>query len=82
MFAIFSTTKEIFALKSSSKWQGPIKSPYGFHIIKLSSISEAKQRTYDDVSELVLKRFISERKKENLKLELEKKISSYQIIDD
>jgi parvulin-like peptidyl-prolyl isomerase len=76
------TTKEIFALKSSSKWQGPIKSPYGFHIIKLSSISEAKQRTYDDVSELVLKRFISERKKENLKLELEKKISSYQIIDD
>ena len=76
------TTKEIFALKSSSKWQGPIKSPYGFHIIKLSSISEAKQRTYDDVSELVLKRFISERKKENLKLEQEKKISSYQIIDD
>ena len=76
------TTKEIFALKSSSKWQGPIKSPYGFHIIKLSSISEAKQRTYDDVSELVIKRFISERKKENLKLELEKKISSYQIIDD
>jgi hypothetical protein len=76
------TTKEIFALKSISKWQGPIKSPYGFHIIKLSSISEAKQRTYDDVSELVLKRFISERKKENLKLELEKKISSYQIIDD
>jgi hypothetical protein len=76
------TTKEIFALKSSSKWQGPIKSPYGFHIIKLSSISEAKQRTYGDVSELVLKRFISERKKENLKLELEKKISSYQIIDD
>ena len=76
------TTKEIFALKSSSKWQGPIKSPYGFHIIKLSSISVAKQRAYDDVSDLVLKRFISERKKANLKLELEKKISSYQIIDD
>jgi hypothetical protein len=48
----------------------------------LSSISKAKQKTYDDVSDLVLKRFISERKKENLKLEIEKKISSYQIIDD
>ena len=76
------TTKEIFSLKSSSNWQGPIESPYGLHIIKLSSISKAKQKTFEDVSELVLKRFISERKKENLKLELEKKISSYQIIDD
>ena len=76
------TTKEIFLLKRSSNWQGPIVSPYGLHIIKLSSISKAKQKTYDDVSDLVLKRFISERKKANLKLELEKKISSYQIIDD
>jgi len=76
------TTKEIFSLKSSSNWQGPIESPYGLHIIKLSSISKAKQKTFEDVSDLVLKRFISERKKENLKLELEKKISSYQIIDD
>jgi len=76
------TTKEIFSLKSSSNWQGPIESPYGLHIIKLSSILKAKQKTYEDVSELVLKRFISERKKENLKLELEKKISSYQIIDN
>ena len=33
------TTKEIFSLKSSSKWQGPIVSPYGLHIVKLSSIS-------------------------------------------
>jgi hypothetical protein len=76
------TTKEIFSLKSSSNWQGPIESPFGLHIIKLSSILKAKQKTYEDVSELVLKRFISERKKENLKLELEKKISSYQIIDN
>jgi len=76
------TTKEIFALNSSTRWQGPIKSPYGLHIIKVSSISDAKQKAYDEVSDLVLKRFISERKKTNLKLELEKKISSYQIIDD
>ena len=76
------TTKEIFALNSSTKWQGPIESPYGLHIIKVSSISVAKQKSYDEVSDLVLKRFISERKKTNLKLELEKKISSYQIIDD
>mgnify|MGYP001330063038 FL=1 len=76
------TTKEIFALEISSKWQGPVQSPYGFHIIKLSSITEAKQKSFDEVSDLVLKRFISERRKSNLKLELEKKISSYQIIDD
>ena len=76
------TTKEIFALEISSKWQGPVQSPYGFHIIKLSSITEAKQKSFDEVSDLVLKRFISERRKANLKLELEKKISGYQIIDD
>ena len=76
------TTKEIFALEISSKWQGPIQSPYGFHIIKLTSVTEAKQRSFDEVSELVLKRFISERRKANLKLELAKKISSYQVIDD
>lgn len=76
------TTKEIFALEISSKWQGPVQSPYGFHIIKLTSVTEAKQKSFDEVSDLVLKRFISERRKANLKLELEKKISSYQIIDD
>ena len=76
------TTREIFSLKSSSKWQGPIESPYGLHIIKLSSISEAKQKTYDEVRDLVLKRFISEKNKEGFKLELEKKISNYQIIDN
>lgn len=76
------TTKEIFTLSSSTRWQGPIESPYGLHIIKVSSISDAKQKSYDEVSDLVLKRFISERKKTNLKLELEEKISSYQIIDD
>ena len=76
------TTKEIFALNSSTRWQGPIESPYGLHLIKVSSISDAKQKAYDEVSDLVLKRFISERKKTNLKLELEKKITSYQIIDD
>ena len=75
-------TKEIFTLEVSSKWQGPIQSPYGSHIINLTSISEAKQKSFDEVSDLVLKRFIGERRKENLKLELEKKISSYQIIDD
>ena len=76
------TTKEIFTLEVSSKWQGPIQSPYGSHIINLTSISKAKQKSFDEVSDLVLKRFIGERRKENLKLELEKKISSYQIIDD
>jgi len=76
------TTKEIFALEISSKWQGPVQSPYGFHIIKLTSVTEAKQKSFDEVSDLVLKRFISEKRKANLKLELEKKISSYQIIDD
>mgnify|MGYP001439055354 CR=1 FL=1 len=48
-------TKEIFALEISSKWQGPIQSPYGFHIIKLTSVSEAKQKSFDEVDDLLAK---------------------------
>ena len=35
-----------------------------------------------DVKDLVLKRFIDEKKKSNLKLQIEKKISNYEIIQN
>ena len=70
-------------LKLVQSGKDQLQSPYGFHIIKLTSVTEAKQKSFDEVSDLVLKRFIrSKEEKANLKLELEKKISNYQIIDD
>jgi len=75
------TAQIIFSLSASEKWQGPIKSPYGLHILKISSISKAKQKTFAEVRNLVQKRFISEKKKVNLKLQIEKKISGYEIIE-
>ena len=75
------TAQIIFSLSASEKWQGPIKSPYGLHILKISSISKAKQKTFAEVRNLVQKRFISEKKKVNLKLQIEKKILDYEIIE-
>ena len=43
------TAQIIFSLSASEKWQGPIKSPYGLHVLKISSISEAKQKTFAEV---------------------------------
>ena len=76
------TAKIIFSLSRDEKWQGPIESPYGLHILKISSISESQQKTFYDVKDLVLKRFIDEKKKSNLKLQIEKKISNYKIIQN
>lgn len=76
------TAKIIFSLSRDEKWQGPIESPYGFHILKISSILESQQKTFYDVKDLVLKRFIDEKKKSNLKLQIEKKISNYKIIQN
>ena len=75
------TAQIIFSLSASEKWQGSIKSPYGLHILKISSISKAKQKTFAEVRNLVQKRFISENKKVNLKLQIEKKILGYEIIE-
>jgi parvulin-like peptidyl-prolyl isomerase len=75
------TAQIIFSLSASEKWQGSIKSPYGLHILKISSISKAKQKTFAEVRNLVQKRFISEKKKVNLKLQIEKKILDYEIIE-
>ena len=76
------TTREIFSLPKNDNWQGPIRSPYGFHLIKIASKSIAKQKTYGEVSDLVLKRYKNERNKSDLRKQLEKKIKSYKIIDN
>ena len=76
------TTREIFSLPKNDNWQGPIRSPYGFHLIKIASKSIAKQKTYGEVSDLVLKRYKNEKNKSDLKKQLEKKIKNYKIINN
>jgi len=76
------TAREIFSLSKNDSWQGPIRSPYGFHLIKIASKSIAKQKTYGEVSDLVLKRYKNEKNKLDLKKQLEEKIKSYKIIDN
>lgn len=76
-----STTNNIFLLSPSDDWQGPIESPYGYHLLKISFLSDEVQKTFEEVKNLVKDRVITQKQKDNLKLELEKKISQYKIIE-
>ena len=40
------------------QWQGPVKSRYGFHVVKLSNLSKAKEVSFSDVRESIRKRVI------------------------
>ena len=71
----------IFSIAPSDKWQGPIESPFGYHLLRVSSLSNKEQRSFNDVRPLVRARVEKEKRKENLKLELEKRISQYKIIE-
>ncbi len=74
------TAAAIFSFSPSDHWQGPIVSPFGYHLLKVSSLTTEKQKTFAEVRNLVKERVKDNKRKENLKLELDKKISSYNII--
>ena len=63
------------------RWQGPIESPFGYHLIKVASLSKEVQKNYEESKELVFAKVKEKKRKENLKLELEKRISQYKIIE-
>jgi len=47
-----------FDLTKLDQWQGPVKSRYGFHVVKLSNLSKAKDVSFTDVRESIRKKFI------------------------
>lgn len=49
-------------LAEPDQWQGPIKSRYGYHVVKLSQLSKAKDVAFDDVRENIRKRVIEEQR--------------------
>lgn len=51
---------ENIKLTELNRWQGPIKSRYGFHIVKLDNLSNAKKVVFADVRENIRNRVIEE----------------------
>ena len=49
-------------LAEQNQWQGPIKSRYGYHLVKLSKLSKAKEIAFDDVRENIRKRVMEEQR--------------------
>lgn len=47
-----------FDLTRLDQWQGPVKSRYGFHVVKLSNLSKAKEVSFSDVRDSIRKKLI------------------------
>ncbi len=47
-----------FDITKLDQWLGPVKSRYGFHIVKLSNMSTAKDVSFSDVRESIRKKLI------------------------
>ena len=75
-------TDQIFLLPSNTdKWQGPIESSLGYHLVKIYGYSPERQLDFEEVYSEVRKDFIESETKKRKSTELEKKISEYKVIE-
>ena len=75
-------TDQIFSLPSNTeKWQGPIESSLGYHLVKIYGHSPERQLEFEEVYSEVRKDFIESETKKRKSTELEKKISEYKVIE-
>ena len=75
-------TKNIFLLNiDNKKWQGPIQSSLGFHLVKVFKRNDQRMLNYNEVVSVVRKDYFDELKKIESKNIIDKKILEYKIID-
>ncbi len=75
-------TKNIFSLIiDNEKWQGPIKSSLGFHLVKVFKRKDERLLNYNEVVSIVRKDYFDKLKKIESKNIIDKKILEYKIID-
>ena len=75
-------TKNIFSLNiDNEKWQGPIQSSLGFHLVKVFKRNDQRMLNYNEVVSLVRKDYFDELKKIESKNIIDKKILEYKVID-
>ena len=61
------------------QWQGPVKSRYGFHVVKVSNLSKAKEISFSDVRESIRKRLIETNRTESRRDAVEAIKLRYQV---
>ena len=75
-------TKNIFSLNiDNEKWQGPIQSSLGFHLVKVFKRKDERLLNYNEVVSIVRKDYFDKLKKIESKNIIDKKILEYKIID-
>ena len=75
-------TNNIFSLNiDNEKWQGPVKSSLGFHLVKIFKRKDEKQLNYNEVISIVRNDYFDKLKKIESKNIIDKKILEYKIID-
>ena len=75
-------TKNIFSLNiDNEKWQGPIQSSLGFHLVKVFKRKDERLLNYNEVVSVVRKDYFDKLKKIESNNIIDKKILEYKIID-
>ena len=75
--------QNIFSLqKDIKKWQGPIRSSLGYHLINVFNKTSMKQMALDDILSEVKRDYYDQLRKKDTKVIISNKILEYQIIDE
>ena len=75
--------QKIFSLqKDIKKWQGPIRSSLGYHLINVFNKTSMKQMALDDILSEVKRDYYDQLRKKDTKVIISNKILEYQIIDE
>ena len=77
-----SGARNIFSLqKNNSKWQGPIKSSLGYHLINVFNKTAMEQLALDDILSEVTRDYYEQLRKSDTQSIISNKILEYQVID-
>ena len=73
--------QQVFALapENSSQWQGPFRSPYGFHLVKISHYTKGFHPALADIRQKVEQDVLRARKKENLEKTIKAIVGTYEV---
>ena len=75
--------QNIFSLqKDIKKWQGPIRSSLGYHLINVFNKTSMKQMALDDILSEVKRDYYDQLRKKDTKVIISNKILEYEIIDE
>ena len=67
---------------SIGRWQGPIKSSYGNHLVSLINVTEPKQLSFNEAKSIVLADFLAAQKKKDQEDYLNSLRKKYKIVID